>query len=135
MKITLGAAPLGIREVMEFGGDNITLVPAAFDGWGNGPIPKFPPLGIYRHAYTRVYALDVTNSGKFAIIRIVNDEAVMLPIEDEPFELHYGDAIVFGSQPEVFILWVQSIDLLACCTREKYGVIPYEEWVAIFGDP
>ena len=134
MKLTFGAAILGFAEQMQFVGDNITLVPACFDGVGNmGPVEFDGRLAIFRKDFVRVMAWDVDNVEQFSIIRIIEDEPVMIPIGDEPVEIKLGDALVFG-QDHIFVTWLQGISLRQSQDpKRQYGCISHDEWEARFG--
>ena len=111
MKLTFGAAVLGFAEQLTMVGDNLTVIPAVFDGVGNmGPVEFDGRLAIFRKDYVHVMAWDVDNVEQFSIIRIIEDEPVMIPIGDEPVEIKIGDALVFG-RDRVFVTWLQGISL------------------------
>ena len=70
---------------------------------------------------------DVNGTNEFSIIRVIEDEPVMIPIADEPIEVHIGDAIVFG-RDDAFVIWLEGYSLIY-----GHGEVSREEWCAVFG--
>lgn len=134
MKLTFGAAVLGFAEQLTMVGDNLTVIPAVFDGIGNmGPIKFDGRLAIFRKDFVHVMAWDVDETENFSIIRVIEDEPVIINIEDEPVEIKLGDALVFG-RDQIFVTWLQGISLnQSQDPNHPYGCISHDEWEARFG--